>query len=678
MKSFSTLVPCLLFAAGAALAADPVTLTIDATQKGYAIPANYVGLSVSRDNISGANGYEQLFNPTKDSHYAHLTNLFAQIGVKHIRTISGTASTSDPDPTAAQDDSFFGFAQACGVTNIIYSLHLFNEEGTDDVVAASHIWTTPADKALLESFALDNESDWGFHYRSPYPDPVIRGYATPAGYGYKDKWALLYTNIQNYLGNPSPAAPFSGPDTGSYYPIQTNSSADTAIDGVPFTLRCALDQLPRLMMATQHYYENNGVTPTWVEGATYYTNDQVYDPKDLDPYTGNPVAYICIKNLGTSNDHPEISSYWTRVTPIWVTGTTYAVGAIVVDPDDSDNFFEDTVGGVSTEDPASDTSRWAASSDPSLPSPLQLAESALTDTNLPSWGLLYSNALAGAGDWPGGLPFRLTESSPFSNNGGNPGNQTFATALWGLDYFFWWAMHGCAGINPFTRVAQSNSPIFQNSNGDFVAEPYAYGIKAFSLASQGTTIPATGFQISNPDNINLTGYGVAGAHDLYITIINKTFNPIGAYDAAVTINKPAGFTPTSARCIVLSSGSDGDATAMTATLGGATIPTAGNWNGIWNALPLTNGACGLTVQAASAVIVDLHIDGPTISASTVGNDVILSWATNWTGYALYSAPSLAAGTLWRPVTNTPVVIGASNTVTNPVLPGAMFYRLHGQ
>ena len=354
MRPPSTILPALVSAAGlivsTALATDPITLTIDATQTGYAIPSNYVGLSFSRDSISGSHSYEQLFDPNKDAYYPHLTNLLAQIGVRHLRTISGTASATDPDPSSAQDDKFFAFAKASGVTSVIYSLHLFNETGNDNLLAAYHIWTTPADKALLESFALDNESDWKYHYRSPYPDLVITGYATPAGYGYKDKWALLYANIQGYLGNPSPAAPFSGPDTGSNYPIQTDSSSDTSIPnpgGVPFTLRFAIDQASRLKTATQHYYY------------------------------GTP---------GTSL--------------------------------------------------------------------VQIATIDLSPTRLAEWNTLYANSLAGASGWPSGLPYRLTESSPFNNGGGNPGGQVFATALWGLDYSCWWAMHGCAGINPFTRVVQ--------------------------------------------------------------------------------------------------------------------------------------------------------------------------------------------------------------------------------
>jgi hypothetical protein len=72
----------------------------------------------------------------------------------------------------------------------------------------------------------------------------------------------------------------------------------------------------------------------------------------------------------------------------------------------------------------------------------------------------------------------------------------------------------------------------------------------------------------------------------------------------------------------------------------------------------------------------IHIfDAPTITASRVGNNLVLSWGTNWTGYVLYSSTSLSAGATWNKVSTSPVVVGASNMVTNIVSPGAMFYRL---
>jgi len=72
----------------------------------------------------------------------------------------------------------------------------------------------------------------------------------------------------------------------------------------------------------------------------------------------------------------------------------------------------------------------------------------------------------------------------------------------------------------------------------------------------------------------------------------------------------------------------------------------------------------------------IHIfDAPMLAASKIGNKMVLSWGTNWTGYSLYSATALSAGATWTKVSTTPAVIGKLNFVTNTMAPGATFYRL---
>ncbi len=72
----------------------------------------------------------------------------------------------------------------------------------------------------------------------------------------------------------------------------------------------------------------------------------------------------------------------------------------------------------------------------------------------------------------------------------------------------------------------------------------------------------------------------------------------------------------------------------------------------------------------------IHIfDSPTIAASKVGNKLILSWGTNWTGYTLYSASSLSHGATWTKITKSPSKVGALNFMTNTMTGVSTFYRL---
>ena len=72
----------------------------------------------------------------------------------------------------------------------------------------------------------------------------------------------------------------------------------------------------------------------------------------------------------------------------------------------------------------------------------------------------------------------------------------------------------------------------------------------------------------------------------------------------------------------------------------------------------------------------IHIfDAPTITSFPAGKNLVLSWGTNWTGYALYSATNLSAGATWTKVAKSPVVVGTANVLTNSMSAGATFYRL---
>jgi len=66
---------------------------------------------------------------------------------------------------------------------------------------------------------------------------------------------------------------------------------------------------------------------------------------------------------------------------------------------------------------------------------------------------------------------------------------------------------------------------------------------------------------------------------------------------------------------------------------------------------------------------------PSISTCMVGNQLVLCWGTNWTGYVLQSAKTLGAGANWDQVSPSPVVVGTTNMVTNTMSRSALFYRL---
>jgi hypothetical protein len=489
---------CLFSGTAQAAQTNSMTLTINASDPGPAIPSDFIGASVSSWNIDDDQGYTKYFQTSN----TQIVNLFQQIGIKHLRTIMGNATNTDLDPSDSEIDAFFDFAAAVGVQKVIWSLHLFNAEvatnWANNEAIAQHIWTTTTtngtvEKDMLDSFAFDNEPDWLGYICCT--DPNITSYGEPSDTGgYRGMWSLWQQDIAGL----APGAQFSGPDTGSKWPCP--GEVDTAVTNVPFTLQFSRDESSVIAFASQHLYAG---------------------------------------------------------------------------------------GSAGTQDA------------------LELAETCLSSNMITTnYTIIQNNIVSNSP-----VLYRFTECSAFDDSG-NTNNQIFATALWGLDCFNWFARHGWLGVDPFTRCAQYNSPIYLD-DGNYIAEPYAYAMKAFNLGSDGNVIYTSKFLISNPGNINVTAYGVVNSTDLYVTIVNKTFNTVGSRAAQVSIPAPAGFTVQHAQYIVLSggptAGSSGNATMFGACLGGAEIPNDGSdWAGTWTNLSVTNGGTSLLVQPTTAVVIDLQ------------------------------------------------------------------------
>lgn len=84
-----------------------------------------------------------------------------------------------------------------------------------------------------------------------------------------------------------------------------------------------------------------------------------------------------------------------------------------------------------------------------------------------------------------------------------------------------------------------------------------------SLGSHGYVEPVA---ISNPRNINLTAYAVGDAHDLYVTVINKTHSSTHDVTDAIVTVRAKDLKTASAAYMILTDGQPGNAALMTATL----------------------------------------------------------------------------------------------------------------
>lgn len=198
-----------------------------------------------------------------------------------------------------------------------------------------------------------------------------------------------------------------------------------------------------------------------------------------------------------------------------------------------------------------------------------------------------------------GLRYRLTESDDYLKGIDNA-SDSFASALWALEYLHWWAARGGAGVNFHnTEWLKTDTVYFDEASRAYQIHPKAYGVKMFELGSGGRVEPVG---IANPNGLNLSAYGVAATNALCVTILNKEHGP-GARDAAVTLAFP-GFSPGRAVVMFLSAphGDIGATGGM--TLGGGAITNNATWQGEWQPLrPGESGQLFVKVPAASAALV---------------------------------------------------------------------------
>ena len=209
-----------------------------------------------------------------------------------------------------------------------------------------------------------------------------------------------------------------------------------------------------------------------------------------------------------------------------------------------------------------------------------------------------------------GLPCRLEEVNNYFNGGATNVSNTFAAALWGLDFMYWWAAHGLAGLNFHTgdKVAAGSelhaskyTAFFTATNG-FYVRPLGYGIKAFAIGSNGKLLPAV---ITNAENLNLSLYAVKDeAGHLSLTIINKEHGD-GARSATVSIDETHAYSGRGHLMLLTAPAPDPAATEGE-TLGDGTIEADGSWAGHWTLVdPSSTGTFTVEVPACSAVILKL-------------------------------------------------------------------------
>ena len=261
-SSWKTLVlaACGLCAAASAQTAVRVHV---GDRQGAAIASDFAGLSFESSNLLPDKQGHHLFSAENKP----LVELFRTIGIRNLRVGGGTADGPEyAVPGPADIDELFAFAKAADV-RVIYTLRLLRGDVEKNEKLAQYI--LQHDSAQLVCLQIGNEPDWHSFHTSPghardprivEATPEIPGTAYPS---YLKTWR----SFADAISAATPGARFTGPDTGSDYPVPGTKNTD--FDGQSWTQRFGHDEKRsgRLVFVTQHDYPGQSANGVSIETA---------------------------------------------------------------------------------------------------------------------------------------------------------------------------------------------------------------------------------------------------------------------------------------------------------------------------------------------------------------------------------------------------------------------------
>ncbi|HEX2853390.1 MAG TPA: hypothetical protein VHO24_09135 [Opitutaceae bacterium] len=215
------------------------------------------------------------------------------------------------------------------------------------------------------------------------------------------------------------------------------------------------------------------------------------------------------------------------------------------------------------------------------------------------------------------VSLRLTETNSYWYSGLKGASDSYAAALWAVDYLHWWATHGAVGVNFHTGDKTGGSIMlpcryaaFVTSGAGYEVRPLGYGMKLFSLGGQGRSLPVSVASAATP---HIAAYAtLVDEATVTITLINKEH---GAAAAAQSVLLKLDTAIGAEAQIITLATPDHDiaASAASVTLGGAPIEKDGTWRGQWTALPVSpvnNREIAVTLSPASAAVIKAKLVRP--------------------------------------------------------------------
>jgi len=151
----------------------------------------------------------------------------------------------------------------------------------------------------------------------------------------------------------------------------------------------------------------------------------------------------------------------------------------------------------------------------------------------PDPNLVNDLALLKSGAAAIGVPYRMAECNSYYNGGADGVSDSYASALWVIDFLFNCAQGGAVGVNFHGGGNSSGYTPIANSGGSVIeARPEYYGMLLFALAGPGA-LYATQVAAAS---LNVTGYAIKTADGLNLVLVNK--DPTQNLQMSVTLPQP--------------------------------------------------------------------------------------------------------------------------------------------
>jgi uncharacterized repeat protein (TIGR03803 family) len=285
------------------------------------------------------------------------------------------------------------------------------------------------------------------------------------------------------------------------------------------------------------------------------------------------------------------------------------------------------------------------------------------DSNATSFAAVYnfSDSQAGSLTLSGNTLYGM------SSGGGSTNGTVFSVNTDGTGFATLHTFSGSDGAGPLGGLVLSSNTLYGTTRNGGVSDSGT----VFAINTDGT-----GFT-------NLYSFAAMSASSPY-TNIDGAFPSASLILSGDTLYGTARYGGSAGNGTIFAINADGTNFKLLHSFTATSGPSGKNLDGAnpFSSLFLANNTLYGTAEyggnAGTGTVFSISLESstpPQLAITLSGPNVILTWPTNFTGFALQSTANLTSPVAWTGVPASPIIMNGQNTVTDPILGAQQFYRL---